>query len=73
MARSREITPAVHDRVAANHVHGAGYGEQGDVLGQDLSRILGAHQASFEHRKARRHPHDQSATDEKIKRIECVL
>ncbi len=62
----------IHDRVTAQHVHDAGDRIETDVLGQDLGRVLGPHQTGFEHREARRHPHDERAHDEKVKCIERV-
>src|SRR5690554_1584753 len=37
---AQEGAATVHDGVAADHVHGAGNGVQGDVLGQDFSGVL---------------------------------
>ena len=53
-----EHVAAIHDGVSAYHVHGAGNGKQGHVLGQDFGCVLGTHQAGFEHGKASRHPHN---------------
>ncbi len=62
----------VHDRVTAQHVHDAGDRIEADVLGQNFSRVLGAHESGFEHRKARRHPHDECAHDEKVKCVQRI-
>ena len=42
-------------------------------LVKDLRGVLGADQAGFEHGEAGRHPHDQCATDQEVKRIHGVL
>ena len=69
----RKVTAAIHDRVTANHVHGAGNREKGDVLGQYFSCVLGTDKARFEHCETGGHPHDQGAANKKIKSIESVL
>jgi len=68
-----EVAAAVHDGVTAHQVHDAGNGEQGHVLGQDFSGVLGAHQTGFQHGKACCHPHNQCTAHQKIKGIYSVL
>jgi hypothetical protein len=39
---------------------------------QAIEYSLGANESSLQHCKARSHPHDECAHDEKVKSIECV-
>jgi hypothetical protein len=69
----QEDAAAVHDRITADQVHQAGDGEQRHVLGENFGGVFSTHQAGFEHREARRHPHYQCATHQKIKGVDGVL
>ena len=63
----------VHDVVTDQQIHNAGDGIERHVLGQDLGRVLGTNEARLEHGKARRHPHDQRAAQQKVKGIKRIL
>src|SRR5690606_18844902 len=71
-AGDHAVAVAVHDAVAAEHVHDARDRVEPDVLRQDLGRVLGAHEPGLEHREAGGHPHHERAAYEEVERVERV-
>ena len=70
---TQQVIAAIHNGVAAYHVHGARHCEQRDVFGEDFHRVLASDQTGFKHCEASRHPHDQRAADQEVEGVQGIL